>query len=44
MELDTAIIPEQVVPLSGLDMQLKRVYDETFMIEDRGQRWNLFQV
>jgi hypothetical protein len=28
-------------PLSGLNMQLKRVHDETCMTADRGQRWNL---
>jgi hypothetical protein len=33
---------EEVVPLSGLNMQLKRVHDETCMTADRGQRWNLF--
>jgi hypothetical protein len=37
-------IVEEVVPLSGLNMQLKRVHDETCMIADRGQRWNLFQA
>jgi hypothetical protein len=35
-------IMEEVVPLSGLNMQLKRVHDETCMTADRGQRWNLF--
>jgi hypothetical protein len=35
-------VMEEVVPLSGLNMQLKRVHDETCMIADRGQRWNLF--
>jgi hypothetical protein len=37
-------IMEEVVPLSGLNMQLKRVHDETCMTMDRGQRWNLFQA
>jgi hypothetical protein len=37
-------IVEEVVPLSGLNMQLKRVHDETCMTADRGQRWNLFQA
>jgi hypothetical protein len=37
-------VVEEVVPLSGLNMQLKRVHDETCMIADRGQRWNLFQA
>jgi hypothetical protein len=35
-------VVKEVVPLSGLNMQLKRVHDETCMIADRGQRWNLF--
>jgi hypothetical protein len=35
-------VVEEVVPLSGLNMQLKRVHDETCMTVDRGQRWNLF--
>jgi hypothetical protein len=34
----------EAVPLSGLNMQLKRVHDETCMTADRGQRWNLFQA
>jgi hypothetical protein len=37
-------VVEEVVPLSRLNMQLKRVHDETCMIVDRGQRWNLFQA
>jgi hypothetical protein len=37
-------IVEEVVPLSGLNMQLKKVHDETCMTADRGQRWNLFQA
>jgi hypothetical protein len=37
-------IMEEVVPLCGLNMQLKRVNDETCMTADRGQRWNLFQA
>jgi hypothetical protein len=37
-------IMEEVVPLSGLNMQLKIVHDETCMIADRGQRWSLFQT
>jgi hypothetical protein len=37
-------VVEEVVPLSGLNMQLKRVHDETCMTADRGQRWNLFQA
>ena len=35
---------EDVVPLSGLNMQLKRVHGDTCMTVDRGQRWNLFQA
>jgi hypothetical protein len=35
-------VVEEVVPLSGINMQLKRVHDETCMTADRGQRWNLF--
>jgi C4-dicarboxylate transporter len=30
-------VVEEVVPLSGLNMQLKRVHDETCMTADRGQ-------
>jgi hypothetical protein len=30
-------VVEEVVPLSGLNMQLKRVHDETCMIVDRSQ-------
>jgi hypothetical protein len=37
-------IVKEVVPLSGLNMQLKRVHAETCMTADRGQRWNLFQA
>jgi hypothetical protein len=37
-------IMEEVVPLSGLNMQLKTVHDETCMTADRGQRWKLFQA
>ena len=43
-EMDKVVIPEDVVPLSGLNMQLKRVHDDTCMTADRGQRWNLFQA
>jgi hypothetical protein len=35
-------VVEEVVPFSGLNMQLKRVHDETCMTVDRGQRFNLF--
>jgi hypothetical protein len=37
-------VVEEVVPLSALNMKLKRVHDETCMTADRGQRWNLFQA
>jgi hypothetical protein len=37
-------IVEEVVPLSGLNMQLKRVHNGTCMTADRGHRWNLFQA
>jgi hypothetical protein len=37
-------VMEEVVPLSAMNMQLKRVHDETCMTLDRGQRWNLFQA
>jgi hypothetical protein len=33
---------EKVEPLSGLNLQLKRVYDEACNTVDKGQRWNLF--
>jgi hypothetical protein len=44
MELGKAVIPEEVVPLSGLNVQPKRVQDNTCMTADIGQRWNLFQA
>ena len=44
MELGKVVLPEDVVPLSGLNMQLKRVQDATCMTADRSKRWNLFQV
>jgi hypothetical protein len=31
-------VVEEVVPLSGLNIQLKRVHNETCMTADRGQR------
>ena len=43
-ELDKVVIPEEVVPLRGLNMQLKRVHDGACMTADRGHRWNLFQM
>jgi hypothetical protein len=30
--------------LNGLNMQLKRVYDDACMAVERGQRWSLFQT
>jgi hypothetical protein len=39
---ETAV--EKVEPLSGLNMQLKRVHDAAFITVDKGQRWNLFQA
>ena len=35
---------EKVEPLSGLNMQLKRVNDEVCKTVDKGQRWSLFQT
>jgi hypothetical protein len=37
-------VMKEVEPLSGLNMQLKRVRDETCEIVDKGQRWSLFQT
>jgi hypothetical protein len=37
-------VMKEVEPLNGLNMQLKRVHNETCMTADRGQRWNLFQA
>jgi hypothetical protein len=34
----------KVEPLSGLNLQLKRVHDEACIIVDKGQRWSLFQT
>ena len=41
--VDTNVVDE-VVPLSGLNVQLKRVHGDACMTVDRGQRWNLFQA
>ena len=35
-------VVDDVVPLSGLNVQLKRVHGDTCMTVDRCQRWNLF--
>jgi hypothetical protein len=37
-------VMKEVEPLSGLNMQLKRVRDETCKPIDKGQRWSLFQT
>src|SRR3954468_18361936 len=37
-------VVDDVVPLSGLNVQLKRVRDDTCVPADRRQRWNLFQA
>ena len=43
-EEDKLVVPEEDVPLRGLNMQLKRVHDDVCMTADRGQRWTLFQT
>src|SRR4051812_7115459 len=35
---------DDVVPLSGLNVQLKRVHGDTCVPVGRSQRWNLFQA
>jgi hypothetical protein len=35
---------KKVEPLNGLNMQLKRVYDDACTTVERGQRWSLFQT
>jgi hypothetical protein len=37
-------VAEEVEPLNGLNMQLKRVYGDACMTVKRGQRWSLFQT
>ena len=44
MEMEKVVIPEEEVPLSGLNMQLKRVHDEACKTIDKGQQWSLFQT
>ena len=44
MEMDKVVIPEDVEPLSGLNMQLKRVHADACKTGDKGQRWSLFQT
>ena len=39
---ETAV--EKVEPLSGLNMQLKRVHADACKTVDKGQRWSLFQT
>ena len=44
-ELDEKVeIHEKVEPLSGLNMQLKKVHDGACMTTERSQRWSLFQT
>lgn len=35
---------EETAPLSGLNVQLKKVQDDTCMVVDEGERWTLFQT
>ena len=42
-DVDTILV-DDVVPLSGLNMQLKRVHDEACKIVEKGQPWSLFQT
>ena len=42
-DVDTILV-DDVVPLSGLNMQLKRVHDEACKTVDKGQWWSLFQT
>jgi hypothetical protein len=51
MELDKVVVQEvpakvneEVEPLSGLNMQLKRVHDGVCITVHKGQRWSLFQT
>jgi hypothetical protein len=37
-------VVEEVEPLNGLNMQLKRVYGDACMTVERGQHWSLFQT
>ena len=43
-EMDKLVIPDEFVPLSGLNVQLKRVHGDACMTVGRGQCWNLFQA
>jgi hypothetical protein len=40
--VETAVA--KVEPLSGLNLQLKRVHDEACITVDKGQHWSLFQT
>ncbi|KAK1680813.1 hypothetical protein QYE76_041661 [Lolium multiflorum] len=40
----TTVTVEEDVPLSGLNMQLKRVQGDACKTVDKGQRWSLFQT
>ncbi|KAK1618597.1 hypothetical protein QYE76_024114 [Lolium multiflorum] len=40
----TTVTVEEDVPLSGLNMQLKKVQDDACKTVDKGQRWSLFQT
>ncbi|KAK1618356.1 hypothetical protein QYE76_023873 [Lolium multiflorum] len=40
----TIVTVEEDVPLSGLNMQLKKVQDDACKTVDKGQRWSLFQT
>ena len=42
-DVDTILV-DDVVPLRGLNMQLKRVHDQACKTVDKGQRWSLFQT
>jgi hypothetical protein len=35
---------EEVVPLSRMNLQLKKVQDDACKTVDKGQRWSLFQT
>jgi hypothetical protein len=40
----TDVAMEDEVPLSGLNMQLKRIQDDACTTVDKGQRWSLFET
>jgi hypothetical protein len=42
--MGTMVTMEEDVPLSGLNMQLKKVQDDACKVVDKGQRWSLFQT